>query len=96
MNAHSKMLADPLGTFIPGCGDDERKLRSRLYRARDIATSRVCNVKSGDARELYWMVIRTCTEWVFRPAKIDELLDAINHCARLFMCAGFAEREEQG
>jgi hypothetical protein len=95
MTAHSPILADPISTFIPGCGDDERKVRGRLYRARDIATSRVTNVKSGDARELYWMAIRTCTEWLYRPAKLDELRDAIDNCTRLFMCAGFFEREEQ-
>jgi hypothetical protein len=96
MNAPSAILADPLRAFIPGCDHDERKLRNRLLRARDIATSRVCNLENADARELYWMAIRTVTEWVYRPAKPDELQDALNHCTRLFMCAGFAEREGQG
>ncbi len=93
MNAPSTILADPIGTFMPECGGEERQLRARLYRARDIATSRVIIAKSSDARELYWMVVRTVTAWLYRSAKLEELQGALNHCVRLFLCADFAERE---
>jgi hypothetical protein len=87
---------NPIDTFIPGCTDRGRRIRQRLLKARDLASSRVANLSSGHARSLTWMLIETATWWVFSPATPDDLEDVANHCLRLFMCADFAEQMENG
>lgn len=94
MNAPAPIVADPIATFLPGCDGEELHLRRRLARARDIASSRVRTARSSDAQALLWMIVQTATAWLFASAPQDELQDAINHCVRLFMCAGFSERLE--
>lgn len=97
MNAQSRILADPIGTFLPGCVDPEEvKLRTRLLTARELATSRIPLLQSEHARTLNWILLETVQAWVYGPASVDELRDVANHCLRLFMCSTFAEAAQGG
>jgi hypothetical protein len=92
----SRILDDPIGLFIPGCRNDERHLRERLLKAREIASSRVVHLRSANARILTWLLLETVTEHLYAPVTEDELRDAADQCLRLFMCSQFAERLETG
>ena len=93
MNTPSRIVADPVGLFCPGCTPDERRLRERLLKARDIAGNRVRNAATAHGRALLWMVVETATTWVYALAPLDELEAACRQCVRLIQCAGFAELE---
>jgi hypothetical protein len=92
----SPVLDDPISLFMPGCDEDERKLRERLLRAREFATSKVVHLRSANARILTWMLLETVTDHLYASATLDELQDIINQCLRLTMCANFAERQWAG
>jgi len=96
VNAQSRITSDLLDTFLPGCSDEERALRERIMRARDLATTRVTSLQSSHARSIAWIIVETATEWVFQPARLEQLRDVANHLTRLLMCAGFAEQMEVG
>ncbi len=91
----SRILEDPIGLFIPGCSDDERRLRERLLKAREIATSRVVGLRSSNARILLWLLLETVTDHLYAACSQEQLRDAADHCVRLFMCATHAERLER-
>jgi hypothetical protein len=89
----SAVLDDPIGLFLPGCADDERKLRERLMRAREFATSKVVYLRSPNARILTWMLLETVSSHLYASASQEDLRDVISQCLRLALCADHFERE---
>jgi hypothetical protein len=92
----SPVLDDPIGLFLPGCPEDERKLRERLLRAREFATSKVVYLRSTNARILTWMLLETVSSHLYASASQDDLRDVLDQCLRLAMCADFFERQGAG
>jgi hypothetical protein len=88
----SRVLDDPIGLFMPGCTDDERRLRERLLKAREFATARAVHLRSADARIFTWQLLDTVTVHLYASATLEELEDALEHCLRLSMCARYSER----
>ncbi len=88
----SRVVDDPIGLFMPGCTDDERRLRERLLKAREFATARVVHLRSADARIFIWLLLDTVTVHLYASATLEELEDALAQCLRLSMCAQYSER----
>ena len=80
--------------FAPWAGDDERALRVRVHRARDIAQARACRSKHGRARSVYWIAAQMAGDWVFARAPNDDLQCILETLSRLFLAAGAIERLE--
>ena len=80
--------------FAPWAGDQERALRIRIHRARDVATARATRSRHGGARALLWQAAQIAAERVFAPAPEDDLRETIGNLARLFLVAGWIERTE--
>ncbi len=85
---------DPISAFAPWAGPEERALRLRLHKARDIAQSRACRSKHGGARSLYWMAAQMAGDWVFARSAPETLKDVLQALCRLFEVAGAFERLE--
>lgn len=87
-------LADAVSVFAPWCDEAERALRIRIHRARDTATARGTRSKHGGARTLYWLAAQIASERVFARMPNEDLKEAIEQLAKLFMVAGWIERTE--
>ncbi len=86
------MKHDPISTFVPGCADpDERRLRERLQKARDMATARAGHLQDGHARQLNWMVVELSSAHVYAPVDCERLGAAADQCLRLICAASAAE-----
>lgn len=95
MNAAvSRLVADPMTTFLPGCEGEERALREKIRLQRDIACSRVATLQSEAARVINWLVVDLANAWVFSPATLDQLRDVRAQGLRLLIATNAAERIE--
>lgn len=75
----------------------ERKLRTRLQKARDVASRRAWVGDRGPgARQIYELAQECSSAWVFRPASVERLTDALGLATRLFQAAHLAEKLEAG
>ncbi|MEA1015600.1 hypothetical protein [Sphingosinicella sp. LY1275] len=79
------ITSDPVRTFVPWAGDEERKLRQRLLKAQSFASARVMRSRSPKARALLWMIIETAGEWAFAPASCGDLKDVADGLVRLVL-----------
>jgi hypothetical protein len=97
MNAPiGKLAADPLSILKPDCTDpEERDLRERLLVARNIAHADLHRL-AGPARDLMLALLETAGAWVFAPASVDDLRNALNFCRQLMRCVVLAEKLEDG
>lgn len=93
MSAETQPL-DPVRVFAPWCGDEERALRVRIHRARDIAQARAARSKHCHARSLYWMSAQFAGDWVFTRAPVADLNAILETLTRLFLAAGTIEQLE--
>lgn len=84
----------PVELFAPWAGAEERLLRDRIHRARDIAQARATRVKHDRASSLYWIATDLASDWVFCRAPIEVLNDVLAGLGRLFLVAGMIERLE--
>lgn len=80
--------------FAPWAGPEERALRVRIHRARDVAQARASRSKHGRAKQVYWIAAQMAGDWVFCRTEIDLLKDVLASLARLFLVAGSIERLE--
>ena len=85
---------DPVRIFAPWCDNEERALRLRIHKARDIAQARACRSKHGRARAIYWTAAQLSGAWVFQRVSTEELGDILEALTRLFLVAGTIERLE--
>lgn len=85
---------DPVDVFAPWAGEEERALRIRIHRARDVATARAGRSQHGRARTLYWLAAQLASDWVFTRAPITDLSEILAALTRLFLTAGMIERLE--
>jgi muconolactone delta-isomerase len=85
---------DPIATFTPWAGPEERALRVRIHKARDAAQARAARSKHGRARTLWWVAAQLASDWVFHRAPVDDLQEIISGLGRLFLVAGMIERLE--
>lgn len=90
----ASLLADAVSVFAPWCGEAERALRIRVHRARDTATARATRCKHGNARTIYWLAAQMASARVFARMPAEDLNQAIDNLARLFLVAGWIERSE--
>src|SRR4051794_39680073 len=80
--------------FAPWSGADERALRLRIHRARDIAQARAGRSKHTRARAVYWIAAQLAGDWVFARAPNESLEGVLEALSRLFLVAGTLERLE--
>jgi hypothetical protein len=85
----------PVDIFAPACKGEDRELRLRLHKARDIATARATRCKHGSARVVYWLAADIASAWVFRRGvALADMQEVRATLARLFMAATSIERLE--
>lgn len=87
-------MLDPVAHFAPWAGEAERTLRLRIHQARDTATARATRSKHSDARTIYWLAAQMASARVFARMANEDLKEAIENLARLFLIAGWIERAE--
>ncbi len=92
MSAHQPI--DPVGVFAPWAGEEEKALRVRIHKARDVAQARASRSKHGRARTFYWLAAQMASDWVFSRAPNEDLADVLASLSRLFLVAGSVERLE--
>lgn len=85
---------DAIRVFAPWSGDEERALRLRIYKARDIAQARAARSKHGRARAIYWTAAQMAGDWVFQRAPTDDLNEILAALSRLFLVTSAIERLE--
>ena len=94
MTAHRPSPVHPVDLAVCG-SEEERKLRLRLHKARDVAGRRAEQSQTGPgARAIYLLAADAAGAWIFRAARIDQLQDAIELVTRLFQAAAPADRLE--
>lgn len=79
--------------FCPG-GDEERDMRERLGKGRDIALMRATSSRPPEVRDLYWQAVYLANAWLTRPASVQHLRRVRYAVARIFLAAGALERLE--
>lgn len=84
----------PVSIFAPWATGDERALRVRMHKARDIATARSTNSRHLRARLIYSVVAGMASDWVFRPAEIGELERVLRALNQAFLAASNIEAVE--
>lgn len=84
----------PIDVFAPWAGAEERGLRLRIHKARDVAQARAARSKHGRARTAYWLAAQFAGDWVFTRAPTDALEEVIKGITWLFLFAGLIERLE--
>ncbi len=84
----------PIDVFAPWSGPEERGLRLRIHKARDIAQARAIRSTHERARSIYWIAAALAGAWVFTRAPIDDLNEILAGLNRLFLAAGMIERLE--
>lgn len=85
---------DAVSVFAPWAGPEERQLRVRIHKARDVAQARAGRSRHGRARSIYWIASQFSSDWVFQRAALDDLEEVINGLTWLFLFAGLVERLE--
>jgi hypothetical protein len=85
----------PIDFHLPCIGMQERALRVRIHKARDLSQARASRSKHGRARVLYWVAAQLSSDWVFaRGATDDDLNEILAALSLLFIVAGKIERLE--
>jgi len=84
----------PIDVFAPWAAGEERGLRLRIHKARDIAQARAARSRHVHARSIYWSAAEIAHAWVFQRAPSDQLNDILEALTRLFLAAGAIERLE--
>lgn len=90
----SEQLSPALDVFAPWAGEEERALRVRIHRARDVAQSRAVRSKHERARTIYWFAAQLAGDWVFTRAPNDDLNEVLVALTHFFLAAGVVERLE--
>lgn len=80
--------------FAPWAAGEERALRLRIHKARDVAQSRGSRSRHGRARTIYWIAAQYAGDWVFQRAPTEDLEEVIKGVSWLFLFAGLVERSE--
>lgn len=90
------MRMDPISLFVGGCSDpEERKLRERLVRARDLATVNASRLEpGGHAQTLSVLAVELTSAHCFAPCSIERLKTAADQTLRLLAAASCAESLE--
>ena len=95
----NSLIAEPrlsaVDVFAPWAGAEERALRVRIHRARDVAQVRAARSAHGHARALYCVAAQLAGAWVFCRAPDDDLNEILAGLSRLFLVAGMIERLER-
>lgn len=90
----AQLRADPISILKPDCTDPaERHLRERLMIARDVASADLHRI-SGHAQSLALMIVEVSGAWIFAPASIEDLQEALACCRALMRCVVLVERLE--
>lgn len=82
----------PVDVFAPWAGEEERALRMRIHRARDLAQARATRSEHEQARSAYWLAAELAGEWVFKRASNEALWDVLKGLTWLFLFAGMIIR----
>ena len=88
--------ADDILTFLPGIGDAEYELRSKIRSMRNVAGAMIAKTECGTARQLAWIASDYASELVSSPAEHGLLADVGKLCQRLMITAMHAERLDAG
>lgn len=87
---------DPIDTFMPWVGLDEKVLRKRIRWTHHAAGARGERSPSGNARTAFWLAAQTASAWTTARANKDELLLVLNTCSQLLMAGNNYELLEGG
>lgn len=74
-----------IDTMMPGICPEEKELRSKLLRARTVATQELIDCEPGSqSHRLFYMVCEIATAWVYQPMDMAILIKTVEHCRRMF------------
>src|SRR5690242_18102908 len=83
----------PVDIFAPWAGREERTLRVRLYRARDIAQARAARTNDARAWAIWNSAAQLAGDWVFFRTSPAALRETLHTLSELFIAAGAIEQQ---
>lgn len=85
---------DQIQLFLPGISPAEHSLRKRLLSARNVASAAMQATPPGATHDLFGMMDEAANTWLFKPATMTQLAEAVEVCGLLWKATQIAERLE--